>query len=298
MLFTSIKPMLLSMGSEIHNDLNNLYDIKWDGWRILLHKQGNRIEAYTRHGNRVTDQFPELEQIVPHIKTEIAILDCEGVVIRDGVSVFEDFQYRGRLRSNHKIESAMVSHPVTFVAFDVLATEKPLLKLPLYERKQILSDIIIPSNQIVPTPYIIEDGESLFQITKEKGMEGIVAKPLSSIYQVGVRSAEWLKYKHFKRMKTIILGYKENPFSMIVGMKQNGNITPVAQVEFGFSIEEKQAFRNIAKEIITNKADNVYWIDPVLCCEVQYLEKTENQKLRIVSFKGFAFDVKPEECAI
>jgi len=148
--------MLLTMGSGVQNDPNYLYDIKWDGWRILIHKQGNRIEAYTRHGNRVTDQFPELKQVVRHIKTDTAILDCEGVVLRDGLSAFEDFQYRGRLRNEHKIESAMISHPVTFVVFDVLATDKPLLKLPLYERKQILTDIIIPSNQIFTTPFILE----------------------------------------------------------------------------------------------------------------------------------------------
>lgn len=296
MLFTPIKPMLLTMGKTLTNHPKHLYDIKWDGWRILIHKQENRIEAYTRQGNRVTEQFPELQDVIRCIKVHAAILDCEGVVLRNGVSVFDDFAYRGRLKTKGKIQAAMETHPVTFVAFDILATDQPLMKKPLIQRKKVLRAIIEPSNTLIPTPFIIEDGESLFQLTKEKGMEGIVEKPLDSLYHLDTRSSEWVKHKHFKRMNTVILGYKENPFTMIVGNTfPNGTIRPVATVEFGFEPEEKQAFRQIAKGIVTKQEGNVTWVEPVFCCEVQYLEKTENQKLRIVSFKGFQLDIQPEE---
>ncbi|RFU63246.1 hypothetical protein [Bacillus sp. V59.32b] len=59
--------MLLSTRSEIVDNGKALYDIKWDGWRILLHKKGNRIEAYTRHENVVINKFPELQQAVHQI---------------------------------------------------------------------------------------------------------------------------------------------------------------------------------------------------------------------------------------
>lgn len=61
MLFTPIKPMLLGMWHEAFDDDRYIFEPKWDGWRILLHKDGERVEAYTRHGNRVTDKFPELQ---------------------------------------------------------------------------------------------------------------------------------------------------------------------------------------------------------------------------------------------
>ncbi|KYD11426.1 hypothetical protein B4102_2154 [Heyndrickxia sporothermodurans] len=299
MLFTPIKPMLLTMGKEPVNHPEHLYDIKWDGWRIIIHKQGNHIEAYTRHGNRVTAQFPELQDVIQHIKVEKAIIDCEGVVLRDGVPIFEDFQYRGRLKSQDKINKAIETHPVTFVAFDVLATNKPLLKEPLIYRRTVLQDIITPSNTIITTPYIIGEGENLFELTKEKGMEGIVEKPLNSFYHLNTRSSEWIKHKHFKRAKAVIMGYKEMPFTMIVGSNfRNGKVRPIAKVEFGFKPEEKQAFRQIAQGIIMKREQGINWIEPVICCEVQYLEKTESQKLRIVSFKGFQFNMKPEDCVI
>lgn len=297
MLFTPIKPMLLHMGNneEINDNPEWIYDIKWDGWRILLHKQGERIEAFTRHGNNVTAKFPELQEVGRSIQSHKAIIDCEGVVLRNGVSLFDDFAYRGRLSNTSKIEQASITHPATFIAFDVLATDKPHTQQPLDQRKEILSTIIEPSNSLLVTPSIVGNGSNIFQLTKDKGMEGIVGKRSNSMYKTNHRSHDWLKYKHFKIADVVILGYKENPFTMVVGtINSNGNYKAIASVEFGFKPEEKTAFREIAKQIVTKVERDVKWIEPKLHCKVQYLEKTASGSLRIVSFKGFNFDKVPE----
>jgi len=289
--------MLLHMGNnkEIDDNPEWIYDIKWDGWRIFLHKQGERIEAFTRHGNNVTAKFPELQEVGRSIKEHTAIIDCEGVVLRNGVSVFDDFAYRGRLSNTSKIEQASITHPATFIAFDVLATDKPHTQQPLDQRKEILSTIIEPSNRLLVTPSIVGNGSNIFQLTKDKGMEGIVGKRSNSMYKNNHRSHDWLKYKHFKIADVVILGYKENPFTMVVGTSNsNGNYKAIASVEFGFKPEEKTAFREIAKQIVTKVERDVMWIEPRLHCKVQYLEKTASGSLRIVSFKGFDFDKIPE----
>lgn len=293
MLFTPIKPLLLSMGNnnEIVDDLNWIYDIKWDGFRILVHKEGKRIEAYTRHGNNVTAKFPELQEVGRSIQSHTAILDCEGVVLRNGISVFDDFAYRGRLSNKDKINQATITHPATFIAFDILAAKKTVIRQPLYERKELLSSIIEPSNSLMVTPSIEGNGSHIFQLTKDKGMEGIVGKRRDSIYRINHRSLDWLKYKHFKIMDTVILGYSENPFAMLVGSRlSNGKYKSLAKVEFGFKPEEKEAFRQIAKQITTKVYRNMTWLEPSLNCKVQYLEKTSSGMLRIVSFKGFNFE--------
>lgn len=298
MLFTPIKPMLLHMGNndEIKDDSNWIYDIKWDGWRILLHKQGDRVEAYTRHGNNVTAKFPELQAAGQSIQEHEAIIDCEGVVLRNGVSVFDDFAYRGRLSNKEKIEHAAITHPTTFIAFDVLATNKSVVNKPLVERKDILSSMITPSNNLLVTPSVMGNGNDIFQLTKEKDMEGIVGKQSNSTYQTNHRSHSWLKYKHFKVMDVVILGYKESPFTMVVGTQlSNGKYRPVANVEFGFKPDEKRAFREIANKIVTSVERDVMWLEPRLFCKVQYLEKTSTGSLRIVSFKGFNFNKVHEE---
>lgn len=293
MLFTPIKPMLLHMGNndEIPEDTNWIYDIKWDGWRILLHKMGDRIEVYTRHGNNVTTKFPELQHVRQSIMEDKVIIDCEGVVLRNGISVFDDFAYRGRLSNKDKIDQATITHPATFIAFDVLFTGESILNKPLVERKEILNCIIKPSDKIQATPSIVGNGNEIFQLTKDKGMEGIVGKRVNSIYKTNHRSHDWLKYKHFKVIETVILGYKEYPFTVLVGGQlSNGKFKPLANVEFGFKPEEKLALRKIAKQIITKVDKGTMWIEPILRCNVQYLEKTNTGSLRITSFKGFCFD--------
>ncbi len=154
MLFTPIKPMLLHKGNnnEIIANPEWIYDIKWDGKRILLHKEGKKVEAFIWHGNIVTAKFPELQKVGHSIQAHTTIIDCEGVVLRNGVSVFDDFNYRGRLSNKDKVEQGTITHPATFVAFDVLATDKPHIKQPLVDRKRILSSIIEPSNSILITP--------------------------------------------------------------------------------------------------------------------------------------------------
>lgn len=290
MLFTPIRPMLVATGEEIINTEDWLYQVKWDGWRVLIHKAGDRIEAFTREGNNITAKFPELEEVRHSITADTAIIDTEGVVLRHGVSVFEDFSYRGILTNKEKIKQATITHPATFVAFDILATDKNLLQYPLYERKEQLASIITPANSLQVTPSVEGNGSHIFEVTKEKGMEGIVGKKRDSIYQVNHRSKSWLKYKHFKIIETVILAYKENPFSILVGTKlENGKYKRLAKVEFGFKPEEKMALRHIAKGIITKVERDLIWVEPRIYCKIQYLEKTNNGLLRTVSFKGFSF---------
>lgn len=288
MLFSPIKPMLLQTGKEVFDDDMWQWSIKFDGWRVLIHKQGDRIEAYTRHGNIITSKFPELQEVGRSITVPEAIIDCEGVVFRNGVSVFDHFNLRGRLTDKEKIRKATQTHPASFVAFDVLQTNSSHIKEPLIERKKRLDSIIKPSNSLLITPSIIGDGTHIYQLTKEKNMEGIVGKRIDSTYQINHRSSDWLKIKHFKTTNATILGFKEQPFSLVVGTQmQNGHYRPLATVEFGFKPHEKMAFRNIAKQLIKKQEKGITWIEPLLECTVQYLEKTEKGMLRIVSFKGF-----------
>nr|WP_230584784.1 RNA ligase family protein [Lysinibacillus sphaericus] len=286
-MFKPIKPMLVSTGTTLINTDDWIYEIKMDGWRILIHKDGDRIEAFTREGNNVTSKFPELNLVAESITEHTAIIDTEGVVFRNGVSNFEDFAYRGLLTNQDKILDATSTNPVTFVAFDILATNKPLLNEPLTKRKEWLSEVIEPSNYLVEVPSIKGDGSSIYQLTKEKGMEGVVGKHCTSIYKTNQRTKDWLKYKHFKTIETTILGYKETPFTLIVGLADNYKI--IAKVEFGFKQEEKAAFRQIAKQLIVKLEGGVVWLEPLLNCKVQYLDKTSNGLLRHVSFKGFVF---------
>jgi bifunctional non-homologous end joining protein LigD len=298
-LFTPISPMLATVRREAFDDDLFLFEPKWDGWRILIHKQGDRIEAYTRRGTNVTRKFPELQEAIRYIHAHSAILDCEGVCLRGGRSVFDDFAYRGRLRGERNILSAANSHPATFVAFDLIySNERKHTHEPLIERKKRLADIVEQSQIITPTMFIRGAGTALKQQTEERNWEGIVAKRIDSPYVLGARSSPWLKIKNWKTIDAVILGYRKEPqFGIIVGAHfPTVRNKPIAVVEFGFRPNEKAAFLRAAEQIHTVKESHVQWIEPVLCCRIQYLERTERHHLRIVSFKGFLPDKNPAEC--
>ncbi|WAH38633.1 ATP-dependent DNA ligase [Alicyclobacillus dauci] len=290
--------MLLTMRAEAFDDPNYIFSPKWDGWRIQIHKQGERIEAYTKNGRNVTAKFPELEAVTRSILAHEAILDCEGICIRDGRSIFDDFQHRGQLSDKMKIVREASAHPATFVVFDILYDGEDLTGKPLWYRMERLAEIIDPSNVLLQTATVEVQGIALKKETEKRGWEGIVAKHRDSIYKPGTRSNQWAKIKNWQQIDTVILGYRRTPqFGLIVGLNfptvQN---KPVAVVEFGFKPEEKRAFLSVAKQLHTREEKGIQWIEPRLCCRVQYLERTERHHLRIVSFKGFLFDKLPEEC--
>lgn len=298
MLFSAIKPMLLTMGKESFDDDNYIFEPKWDGWRALLHKEGDRVELFTKQGRRITDKFPEVIEAARSISCRSAVLDCEAVVIRADRPNFEDVSYRGRLNDPLKINRATITHPVSFVAFDVLHADRDRSSDTLMHRKELLADIISPSPVIMQTMYVEGQGKTLHQLTIERDLEGIVAKSKESRYSVDTRSADWIKIKNFKLIDTVILGYRVEPtFALIVGVNFPTVLNkPVATVEYGFTVDEKRAFRKIASEIHTHKKGPVQWIEPRLCCRIQYQDRTDTHNLRITSFKGFLFDKTPDEC--
>lgn len=219
MLFQPLKPMLLTMRREAFNSTDFLFEPKWDGYRMLIHKQGDRIEAYTRNGTRMTERFPELAQVVSSIRAHSAILDCEGVCMRDGRSVFDDFQHRGRLSNQQKIEVAVKTHPVTFVAFDVLYTDQDHTQQPLTERKKLLYSIVESSGVLMPTLHMDGSWIALKRLTEDRGCEGIVAKRKDSRYHFGIQSTEWIKIKNWRTIDTVILGYRTDPqFALVAGL--------------------------------------------------------------------------------
>jgi bifunctional non-homologous end joining protein LigD len=299
MLFQPLQPMLLGERTEAFDDAGYFFEPKWDGVCVVLHKQGERIEAYTRHGKRITDALPEFQELAVAIRPHTAILDGEGIVLGKGRPVLDHFVWRSRLADPAKIRSAVRSHPATFVAFDVLLTEgREHLEEPLAVRKERLADAVMQGAGMMPTIFADGAGMTIWQSTKEQGWEGIVAKRKDSTYQLGVRSDDWLKIRHTQEIDTVILGYRMEPrFALVVGLQfRTVKNKPVGVVENGITVAEHQAFLEIAKGIRTQKEGRTQWVQPVLCCQVSYREMSEMHQMKEATFHGFLFEKRPEEC--
>jgi bifunctional non-homologous end joining protein LigD len=299
MLFTPIKPMLLSNFKATPFSLSDpslLYEIKYDGWRLLLHKEGSRVEIYTRHGNIVTNRFPEFVEAAADIKAHSVILDCEGVCIHPDTlrPDFEMFSVRAKLTNPMKIIMAMQHYPATLITFDVIMIDNHFFNMEkLLQRKNRLADIVPNNPSLMRSAFVVGNGQGLYDWTLENRWEGICAKHVSSKYRLNSRPDSlhdaWVKRKHTEVTEAYIMGYRSSPFALLVGLKQGNNTlpTPVAIVDIGFSSEEKVAFRWIAKQIHTTMHKGIQMVEPVLSCKVEYLERTSNGALRTCTFRGF-----------
>ncbi|MDQ1909080.1 DNA ligase [Paenibacillus sp. GD4] len=294
-----IQPMIVSQGEEVFDDDDYLFEPKWDGYRLQLHKRGQRLEAYTRSGENVTEKLPELHAAVSCIKANEAVLDCEAICLQEGRPVFDDMAYRMRLRLPMKVSQAVRTHPVTFVAFDLLRlNEESLMHCSLIERKQRLSRVIELCPALVATMFVEGQGTAMSRLTRDQGLEGLVAKKKHSLYHPGVVSADWLKFKHERSLDTLVLGYREEPrFALIVGVHfRTVRNKPVATVERGISAEDKERFLTMAAGLPTRKENGVHWLEPRMCCRITYRDRNDRHQLGMTEFKQFLPEKPPEEC--
>lgn len=298
MLFTAVRPMRLTKIQEPFDDEAYLFEPMWDGGRIILHKQGNRMEAYTRTGKPVSAMFPELQEVTRRIDSHTAVLDCEGVCMRSGKPVFDDFMHRMRLSRSMKIAQACETHPVTFVAFDVLYTDRERLQEPLLERKRLLKQIVEPSTVITPTSFIHAEGKALYKATQEMGLAGIIAKRKSSIYQLDAISQDWRALHHVKSIDVMILGYRTEPrFALLIGLNfRTVKNKPVGIVESGFRPSDIQRFFHLTAAFNKQEDGQIQWLERRLCCRIEYRGHTELHQLQSAAFLAFLEDKRPETC--
>jgi bifunctional non-homologous end joining protein LigD len=162
-----------------------IHEVKFDGYRLIAHKNADRVTLWTRYGTNFTDRLPRIAKAVRSLPVGSALIDGEAVVFRpDGHSDF------AALRTTAGAERA------AFVAFDLLNVEgKDFRKLPLEVRRAELEALIEPDGAIMFSEALEDDGALVFAKACELGLEGIVSKRLGGVYLSG-RCQNWLKVKN------------------------------------------------------------------------------------------------------
>jgi ATP-dependent DNA ligase len=190
-----IKPMLACAGVAFDND-DFLFEIKWDGMRMLTFLEAGSYRLLNRHGIDATERYPEfafLAGLAPG-----TILDGEMTVLHDGKPDFALLQSRDKTRSPLKIRTLSQFEPATYIAFDLLyENHVSLLDRPLLERRQRLEDLVRQWGRprLLFSQSILGKGRALFAETCRQHLEGIVAKRVTSIYRPGKRGPDWIKIK-------------------------------------------------------------------------------------------------------
>jgi DNA ligase-1 len=174
---------------------------KFDGIRAQLHRNGNRVEIFSRDLRRITDQFPELVEHACKLNADV-ILDGEIIAFAEGRKLtFFDLQKRlGRKNEGADLFAAPSADvPVSFVAFDLLwINHRSVIKTPLRERRQLLRDLQMPPQfrvaEIFPAHSAAEIDE-IFRQARKRENEGLMIKDPASFYSPGRRGLYWFKLK-------------------------------------------------------------------------------------------------------
>ncbi|MCB0724813.1 MAG: non-homologous end-joining DNA ligase [Ignavibacteriae bacterium] len=297
-LHSDIEPMLAQTRKDVPTGDRYLYEVKWDGIRVMVSLDEGKVTLRTRNNNDITAKFPELLSAEKSFRATCGLFDGEIVCLdEEGRPVFKDVINRMQRSSEGDIERAMKKQPAFCYLFDVLYLDgRAVVNEPLERRRDWLKDAIKKdsSYRISET---VDDGKALFDAAGQLGLEGIMAKDRSSKYFPGRRSDSWYKIKVRQTTESHIIGYtkgkgnREAVFGALhLGdIDGKGKITYRGKVGTGFNdklMKEinkdikklKEVKKPIKEKVLDEK--NTTWIEPKLVCEIEYASMTKDGAYR------------------
>ncbi|HCD42920.1 MAG TPA: DNA ligase [Lachnoclostridium sp.] len=300
----NISPMLISEMVDPFDSPNFIYEIKWDGIRTLSFLD-TKTDMRNKRNKLMVPIFPELESLYKQVKTK-CIIDHELLVLKNGIPDFYEVQKRALMSNSFKIKLAADKYPASVIAYDILYyKDKDITMLPLMERKKYLTDVVIENNLISVSRFIENDGIKLFELVKEKGLEGTVAKRKDSLYWQGKRTKDWVKCKIMSTDDCVICGYilKENNFtSLVLGQYDNEVLVYKGHVTLGVSLRVLNEYKYKVIDYspfgyVPPGNEDCVWLAPELVCIVESMP-TEKESFRQPVFKGIRDDKLAVECKV
>ncbi len=300
------KPMLATISRQNLYKEDWLYEVKYDGYRVLVKIQNGKSKLFSRNGNNFSDKFQSLTDELKTIKDTV-ILDGEVVIENHlGVSVFQ-------LLQNYQTTKQGI---LKYYVFDMLYLNgHSVVHLPLLHRKELLKAFFenYSFREIFLSEYQKGGGQELFEKLSANGYEGIIGKDPESTYLEGKRADTWLKIKASKIQEAVICGYtspqnsRKYFGSIILGIYKGINLQYIGNCGTGFTDASLKVLYNEFKKLATpyspfetspklnRTKGNANWIKPELVCNIKFLEWTQNEHLRNPVFMGLQNDKDAKE---
>ncbi len=289
-----IKMMLAQLGESITAALTDIgtaaIEWKYDGARVQIHKEGDRVAVFSRRLENVTASLPEIVLAARQITAKSAILDGEAVAIgKDGRPMaFQEILKR--FHRKHNVEKLAAQIPLRLFLFDLIYIDgKSVADLPLRERRALLEKI---ANPALLTDQILsgnaEAAERIYRQALDAGHEGIILKNPSSVYAPGKRGKNWLKIKPvMETLDLVVIGAKwgEGRRASFLGSYRlgcrdfaTGKLLDMGFVATGFSDESLAELTEMFRELILREKGMDVEIKPAVIFEVAYeeLQKSPN----------------------
>jgi len=310
-----IAPMLATPGAlpSPADDANWAYEFKWDGVRALARVEGGRVQLTARNGGDITAGYPDLRQLGADLGSTQVILDGEIVALRDGRPSFAALQNRMHVSNPTQARRLAERYPVTYLIFDVLHIDgRSCLQLPYAQRRELLEALGLDGPRWQTSPSFPGDGAVILDAATQQQLEGVMAKRLTSRYQPGRRSADWLKITALRTAEVVIGGWRPGNGkragmigSLMLGLPADGGLRYVGQVGTGFTEDVLQSLTTrlrgmersrspFVNEIPRDRAVGARWVEPDLVGEVVFREWTPDGRLRIASWRGLRPDKSPD----
>ncbi len=316
-----IKPMLGTLVNLPFDSKDWVFEIKWDGVRaiLFLNRERQIYELKSRNDKSITRRYPELQSSLEAAINckESIILDGEIVVLDEkGYPNFQSHQRRMNVDSLIDIDILSKQIPSTYYFFDILYLDgKNLQNLSFLDRRQILSNVIIPNERVRISDFVEEKGTEMFNTIKKMNLEGMMAKRKTSKYLQGRRSADWLKIKNIKTQDCIVIGYtkgegnRQNYFgSLLLAMyNEKGEAVFVGHTGSGFDFKLlDRIYRRLKKmkmdtcpiKYVPYTNNETFWVRPELVAEVKFHGWTNERIMRAPIFLRLRDDKSPNECRI
>ena len=259
-----------------------IFEIKLDGYRaITVFDDAGKPHLWSRNGLPLEQKFPAIATAVAKLTLRSTVLDGEIVAVdENGIPRFQ------LLQRFQKQPTA----PTLYYVFDLLwsdgvdATGQTIL-----QRRALLERIVKPVPGIQLGPYVQNEGKALFQLVKEKGMEGVIAKRKDSIYRPGKRTADWLRIKARLQQEFVVGGFtapkgsRKHLGAVVIGAYTGGKLRHYGYAGSGFSEKGLKEAVERMKPFFTDKSpfvnppnikEKIQWVTPKLVCEIEYAELT------------------------
>jgi DNA ligase-1 len=317
-----IRPMLAQVAANVKEALGEMggkaaFEIKYDGARVQVHKDGDRVTIYSRRLENVTKSIPDtVEAVKEAIKANTAIVEGELVAVGEGGRP-RPFQYvLRRFRRKYNIEEMVKRIPLELNLFDVLYVDgKGTIDLQFAERRKVLESTVRENGSVKLAKQLITDdadeAEGFYREALELGHEGLMAKRLDSAYEPGNRGKKWLKIKPtMEDLDLVITGgeWGEGRRAHVLGSfliaaydPEQGRFLPVGKVGSGFTDEDLAEFTRMLKPLIVREEGKYVEIEPKVVIEVTYQEIQRSPKyesgfaLRFPRYVALREDKSPEE---
>jgi len=297
---TPLKVMLYQKAQSIADAFKALgkpvaFEYKYDGFRIVIHKEGDKVKLFTRRLDEVTTQFPEVvKTVLECVTAEKVILDSEAVGYDKQTGKYLPFQaISQRIRRKYDIAKLAESMPVEVNVFDILSHDgKSYLDTPFQERRKLMEKITKqkPKHLVLAKQLITDnekEAEAFYQEALASGEEGVMAKKLDGVYKPGSRVGYGMKIKPvMETLDLVIVGAEWGEgkragwlSSFVIACRDpdTGEFLEVGRVATGVKELESSGVNyaqitEILKPYVIEEKGREVRIQPTLVIEVNYEE--------------------------